>query len=182
MRASGFQGPPPRLQTLVLAAKYRCNRPYLIPAKRDIMHLSASARARRRGECPSGTSPSPAHPYACFSVPAAQKVVENRQLSLGGKVSYKAGCIYTSQQPIRVHVTASARARRRGAGPGGLSPLTCALLSLLLLFTCTSQGCFLHPDIGATGLKWYFSAVGKAPVLAHCWDRQASTGLRRWVV
>jgi hypothetical protein len=49
--------------------------------KNDLLRMNASARARRRGK---------AHPYACFSVPAAQKAVENRRLPRGGKVSFKA--------------------------------------------------------------------------------------------
>ena len=45
----------------------------MILSNRGILHVTASMRARRRGEIPSGFSPSPAQPCACLSVPTAHE-------------------------------------------------------------------------------------------------------------
>ena len=70
----------------------------IILSKRDISHVIASMRARRRGEIPSGFSPSPAQPCACLSVPAGSQGSEHRSFSRGIRVSFKTRCIVPGDQ------------------------------------------------------------------------------------
>jgi hypothetical protein len=62
----------------------------MVLVKRDISPVTASTRARTRGESPSGFNPSPAQPCAGLSVPAAREGAEPRHFSRRMKVPCKA--------------------------------------------------------------------------------------------